>query len=213
MRPIYAQHPDEDVIEDYMMQKLPLSKSLEIEGHLLTCSSCQDTVEQFENLIGGIRLAFLKPEARHFSTHLPLYSLQAAAGRFGKQQLAVEPEGWVQVPALHNFRLTRDMFVIHIKGFSMEPDILDGSICAFTANVIAPYDGKTVLLEQYGEIGGNRYTVKLYHRSGNVDPQKVGDQTWLHERITLQSRNPNFDSWDIASDGKVNVIGEFLFSF
>jgi phage repressor protein C with HTH and peptisase S24 domain len=54
----------------------------------------------------------------------PLYSLEAAAGKFGKQQLTIEPEGWVQVPASRNIRLTQDMFVIHIKGFSMEPDIL-----------------------------------------------------------------------------------------
>jgi hypothetical protein len=213
MKPIDAQHPSEDAIENYLMQRLPSSKSFEVEEHLLICNQCQQAVEEVEDLIGGIKLACLQSEVRPFGTHLPLYSLEAAAGKFGKQQLAIEPEGWVQVPGFRNIRLTPDMFVIHIKGFSMEPDILDGSICAFQAKVVPPYDGKIVLLEKYGEAGGNRYTVKLYRRSAHVECLKVGDAPWLHERITLESRNPDFDSWDIASDGKVNVVGEFLFSF
>ena len=213
MIPIEAQHPSEDVLENYLMHRLSSSKSLEVEGHLLICNQCQQTIEELEDLLGSIKLACLQSEVCPFGTHLPLYSLEAAAGKFGKQQLAIEPEGWVQVPRFRNIRLTRDMFVIHIKGISMEPDILDGSICAFQSNVLPPYDGKTVLLEQYGEAGGNRYTVKVYRKSEHVDSQNIEDGAWLHERITLESRNPAFNSWDVASDGRVNVIGEFLFSF
>jgi hypothetical protein len=213
MIPADGEHPSEDGLENYLMQRVPPSKSLEVEEHLLICGQCQQAVEELEDLIGGIKLACLQSEVRPFGTHLPLYSLEAAAGKFGKQQLTIEPEGWVQVPASRNIRLTQEMFVIHIKGFSMEPDILDGSICAFQANVIPPYDGKTVLLEQYGEAGGDRYTVKVYRKSNAVESANVGDASWLHERITLESSNPDFDSWDVASDGKVNVVGEFLFSF
>jgi hypothetical protein len=208
-----GQHLAEDVLETYLMQKMPPSESLRIEEHLLMCDRCQDTAEDLRDVMESIKLACLQSEVRPFGTHLPLYSLEAAAGKFGKQQLAIAPEGWVQVPAFRNIRLTEDMFVIHIKGFSMEPDILDGSICAFQANVAPPYDGKTVLLEQYGEAGGDRYTVKLYRKSKDVESPSVGDASWLHERITLESRNPDFDSWDVASDGKVHVVGEFLFSF
>ena len=212
MKLIRPPHLSEDSIENYLMQRLPSSKSFEVETHLVICSECQHAVEELEDLIGGIKLACLQSEIHPFRTHLPLYSLEAAAGKFGKQQLAIEPEGWVQVPAFRDVRLTQDMFVVHIKGFSMEPEILDGSICAFQTNVFPPYDGKTVLLEQYGEAGGKRYTVKLYRKSENIELPNV-NAPWLHERITLESSNSDFDSWDVASDGKVNVIGEFLFSF
>ena len=150
------------------------------------------------------------PKILHFRTHLPLYSLAAAAGRFGEQQADLNPEGWVEVSP-GRIRITRDMFVTHIEGRSMEPDIPDGSLCAFRSNVPAPYDGKIVLMEHYGEVGGNRYAVKRYRTSTKADPSKKGDHAWLHERITLESTNPDYAPWDVASSEKVNVIGEFVF--
>jgi hypothetical protein len=150
------------------------------------------------------------PKALHFRTHLPLYSLAAAAGKFGEQQTEVNPEGWVEVPP-GPIRITQDMFVTHIEGGSMEPTIPDGSLCAFRSNVSAAYDGKILLMEDYNEVGGNRYAVKRYRASINADPNTQGDQAWLHERITLESVNPDYAPWDIASAQKVNVIGEFAF--
>jgi hypothetical protein len=38
-----------------------------------------------------------------------------------------------------------------------------------------------------------------------------GDAAWLHERFTLESLNPDYKSWDVASAGTVRVLGEFLF--
>ena len=151
------------------------------------------------------------PKALHFKTHLPLYGLAAAAGRFGEQQTEIKPEGWVEVPP-GPIRITRDMFVTHIKGRSMAPIIPDGSLCAFRSSVSAPYDGKIVLMEDYGKAGGNRYAVKRYRTSINADPNKEGDRAWLHERITLESINPDYPPWEVASAQKVNVIGEFVFT-
>jgi hypothetical protein len=71
MKPIDGRHPGEDVLETYLLQKLPSSKLLEVEEHLLICSECQDAVEELENLIGGIKLACLQSEVRPFGTHLP----------------------------------------------------------------------------------------------------------------------------------------------
>ena len=144
-----------------------------------------------------------------FRTHLPLYSLEAAAGKFGKKQ-DVEPEGWVEVQPSHSV-LTNDMFVTHIEGRSMQPKIPDGSLCAFRSNVSTPYGGKVLLLERYEEVGGNRYTVSQYRVSKNIDPYKEGDREWRHERFTLEPLNPEFPPWDVASDEKVSVIGEFAF--
>ena len=103
------------------------------------------------------------------------------------------------------------MFVTHVEGRSMQPRIPDGSLCAFRSNVSTPYGAKVLLLERYEEAGGNRYTVSQYRISKNLDPYKEGDREWLHERFTLEPLNPEFPPWDVASDEKVSVIGEFAF--
>jgi hypothetical protein len=146
-----------------------------------------------------------------FQTLLPLYALEVAAGKFGKQQKVADPEDWIQVPPKH-LPVTRYMFLTHIKGCSMEPTIPDDSLCAFRSDISAPFDGKVLLMEEYGEAGGSRYAVKRYRASKNPDPNTQGDQAWLHERITLESINSNYPPWDIASARKVDVIGEFVFT-
>jgi hypothetical protein len=67
-------------------------------------------------------------------------------------------------------------------------------------------------MEDYGEVGGNRYAVKRYRSSISADPNREGDQAWLHERITLESINPDYAPWEVESARKVNVIGEFVFT-
>jgi hypothetical protein len=45
----------------------------------------------------------------------------------------------------------------------------------------------------------------------NPDPNREGDEEWLHERMTLESINPDYAPWEVPSAEKVNVIGEFVF--
>lgn len=150
----------------------------------------------------------IRPNVLPFRTHLPRYTIEAAGGKFSRQ-MAVEPEGWVEVRA--DIPLTDDMFVTHVKGRSMEPEIPDNSLCAFRSTIDGPAEGKVVLMEQYGEPGGSRYTVKTYRLSASADPDHPGDPAWLHERVTLESINPDYQSWDVASAAQTRVLGEFLF--
>ena len=150
------------------------------------------------------------PRVLPFETHLPLYDIEAAAGKFGTSQKDVEPQRWVEVPRNH-IALTPDMYVTHIKGHSMEPTIPDGSLCAFRGTVSAPYEGKVVLIEDPDQTGGNRYTVQRYHTSKNTDRNTRPNGTWLHERVTLEPINRSCPSWDIASAHNIGVIGEFVF--
>jgi SOS-response transcriptional repressor LexA len=205
-------HFDESVIEAYLLSKLPTAQIQQMEEHLLWCNVCLDVVDELEAVMAAIHVACQEEKVRRFLTHLPLYGLEAAAGKFGKQQVAAEPEGWVQPFAPLHIRLTLDMFVVHIKGCSMEPSIPDGSLCIFRSKVPVPYDGKLLLMEDYSETGGNRHSVKRYRSSKNADPKKEGEKGWLHERITLESINPAFKPWDVASSDKVHVIGEFVFA-
>src|SRR5437879_1327173 len=55
-----------------------------------------------------------------FGTHLPLFSLRAAAGGLGEEILS-EAEDWV--PAPEGMRLSPDLFVAHVTGRSLEPRI------------------------------------------------------------------------------------------
>jgi hypothetical protein len=165
-------------------------------------------VNNYHQTVARLYLKYIRPTILRFRTHLPRYSLEAAAGEFGKQ-MEVEPEGWVEV--WPEIPLTEEMFVTHIKGHSMEPLIPNRSLCAFKREITGLRDGKVVLVEQYGETGGNRYTVKRYRTSKNPDPDKKGDEAWLHERVTLESNNADYLSWDVASAGKIRILGEFLF--
>jgi Peptidase S24-like len=225
-------HGTDAEIENYAWFLLKGSDLESLEEHLLVCEACRVRVSVEDRVREMFLLGQTRGEAErsrvimidagghrarvaarilHFRTHLPLYSLEAAAGSTGRQITEIEPEGWVEVTP-GPIRLTRDMFVTHIKGSSMEPLIPDGSLCAFRSDVSEPYDGRILLMEDYGEVGGNRYAVKRYRVSGKADPTGKGDLRWLHERFTLESLNTDFAPMDIASARKVNVIGEFVFT-
>lgn len=139
-----------------------------------------------------------------FATHLPLYSLRAAAGKFG-EDMEVQEEDWV--PAPERLRLTPDMFVAHVVGRSMEPRIPDGSLCVFRHRVVGSRQGKLLLVEVFGTTDTSaRYTVKRYHsRKTAVDAE---DQ-WRHEAIRLEPLNPEFEAFELGQ-GDFRVIGEFL---
>jgi SOS-response transcriptional repressor LexA len=142
-----------------------------------------------------------------FRTHLPLYSLRAAATRFG-QDMEVEAEAWVHAP--ESLTITPDMFVARVVGRSMEPVIPDGSLCIFRHDVVGSRQGKLLLIQQMGASDtGGEFTVKRY-----TSRKAVAEEGWRHERIRLEPLNPEFDPWDLdpgeLEDGPYRVRGEFL---
>ena len=62
------------------------------------------------------------------SIYLPVYSLEAAATAFGKEE-HVEEAGWMKVDT--GIKLTKDMFIAKVVGRSMELTIKDGCYCVF----------------------------------------------------------------------------------
>jgi SOS-response transcriptional repressor LexA len=141
-----------------------------------------------------------------FQTHLPQYTLAAAAGSWG-EQMEVSDEEWVEAPA--DLRMTDDMFVAHVVGRSMEPRIPAGSLCVFRRSVTGSRQGRLVLVENYGETGENRYTIKRYksikRQSGSGDE----NDEWEHERIRLEPLNPEYQAWEL-SPSDIRVVGEFV---
>ncbi len=138
-----------------------------------------------------------------FVTHLPLYTLRAAATRFGLDE-PVESEDWVRAP--EHLRLGPNMFVVHVVGRSMEPRIPDGSLNVFRAPVVGSRQNKIVLVQLLGVLDETaRYTVKKY------TSRKVysGEDQWRHEAIRLEPLNPEFQPLDLEPDS-LQVIAEWV---
>jgi len=137
-----------------------------------------------------------------FRTHLPQYTLAAAAGSWG-EAMEADQEDWIEAPA--DLRLTEDMFVAHVVGRSMEPRIPAGSLCIFRRNVTGSRQGRLVLVENYGETGENRYTIKRYTSL----KRQTGEEDWEHETIRLEPLNPEYAAWEL-SPSDIRVVGEFV---
>jgi hypothetical protein len=145
-----------------------------------------------------------------FITHVPLYSLRAAATKFG-EDMEVEPEGWV--PAPPRVKLDRHMFAARVVGRSMEPVIRDGSLCLFHAGVVGSRQGKRLLIERMGATDtSGQYTVKVY-TSRKTPSGAPGDDQWRHVSIRLQPINPEFEAMEFGPEDEhqqFRVIAEFV---
>jgi len=139
-----------------------------------------------------------------FRTHLPLYSLEVAAGPFRSNKEEIEPEDWLEAPV--GLRLSPEMFVATIRGRSMEPLIPDDSLCVFRHNVIGSRSGRLVLVRNSELADENRFTVKRYRSE-----KAAAEDSFRHTRITLESLNPEFPSWDLDPDEeKYEIVAEFV---
>lgn len=147
------------------------------------------------------------PVFRPFVSHLPVYSLRAAATKFGEsmdnQQGEHEAERWVRAPK--NLRLSDGMFVACVVGRSMEPRIPDGSACIFRAPVTGSRNGRLLLIEKSGETDfSSRYTVKRYARQG-----PLAESADREGAIRLEPLNKEFPAFDLTAD-EFRVIAEFV---
>jgi SOS-response transcriptional repressor LexA len=140
---------------------------------------------------------------RRYATHLPLFSLRAAAGGLGDEMLS-EAEDWV--PAPEGMHLSPELFVAHVDGRSMEPRIPHGSLNLFRLHPAGSRQGKILLIERFGVVDQTaRYTIKRY-TSRKV---AAGEDEWRHEQIRLEPLNPEFEAWDVDPEGFA-VVAEWL---
>jgi SOS-response transcriptional repressor LexA len=160
-------------------------------------------VQDFGRTLDQLYLRNVQSNVLEFRTHLPRYTLRAAAGKFLENQEIAE-DGWVEAPA--DLRLSTDMFVAQIDGHSMQPRIPDGALCVFRRGVEGSRQGRLVLVEDLETGGNNRYTVKRYSSE-----KAVSGDDWRHTRVHLESLNPEYPSWDLDPDeDKYRILAEFL---
>ncbi len=151
-----------------------------------------------------IGLIDVPEELEKFSTVLPFYPLDIAAGAFVDSALPAEPEGWVAMGGLSSRKsFDPSMFVARIQGKSMDPAIPDGSYCLFTTRVGGTRQGR-IVLARYDSLAdpetGAAFTVKRY------TSEKRADQAteWAHERIILRAENPEYKDIMVPEDESEN---------
>jgi type III restriction enzyme len=146
--------------------------------------------------------------AGRFKSLLPVYSLKAAAGYFGKGE-SVQVEGWIEADGVG--RLDEQMFIARAVGRSMEPKIYDGDYCIFRAKPEGSRQGKIVLVQYRGpadpETGGS-YTVKRYSSRTVVER----DGGWRHAEITLSPLNSDYEAITLTpkTEGDVAIVAEWI---
>ncbi|HYW43985.1 MAG TPA: S24 family peptidase [Bryobacteraceae bacterium] len=148
-----------------------------------------------------------KVEVVPFRTHVPLYSLRAAAGGLG-EEMEADVEEWV--PAPEGMRIEPDLFVAHVMGRSMEPRIPDGSLNLFRLKPVGSRQNKILLIQLYGVVDDTaRYTVKRYTSTKVATGPDPEDPQWEHQRIRLEPLNPEFEAWDVGPRDFA-VVAEWL---
>jgi SOS-response transcriptional repressor LexA len=179
------------------------------------CLFAMTVGQDFKNIDAAIQAPAQKKEwilnliprnkARPFETHLPVYTLKAAAGKFGNSQDVAE-EGWFRVEGR---KLDSQMFVAQVLGKSMEPKIPDGSYCIFRAQPAGSRHGKIVLAQCRGIADpdtGGEYTIKRYRSEKKHEQGKEPE----NKSVSLEPLNKAYKPIPINSEDGVDIIAEFL---
>jgi type I restriction enzyme, R subunit len=148
-----------------------------------------------------------RPLADPYRRHLPVYSLDVAAGAFLENR-PVEEEGWVEVP--DSFHSRQGMFVAQVVGRSMEPRIPDGSYAVFRPTPAGSREGRILLVELEGDVDpelGTGYTLKRWHSEKSANRS---DDEWEHTSIRLESLNPEFEPLVLQQGPNRRAIAEFV---
>jgi SOS-response transcriptional repressor LexA len=161
-------------------------------------------VRNFAAVLQRLYRENVRSVVRPFKTHLPIVSLEVAAGPFRTNPEEVETKDWTEAP--DDLKLDPGMFVARIYGHSMEPRIPDGSLCVFRHDVVGSRINRLVLVRNSELADENRYTVKRYKSE-----KKYSEEGFEHTRIRLESLNPDYPSWDLDVDeSKYEIIAEFV---
>ncbi len=57
----FVAHPNEEILEEYVLHRLPEALTGEVEEHLLLCESCQSTVAFTDSFVAAMKIAADQP--------------------------------------------------------------------------------------------------------------------------------------------------------
>jgi SOS-response transcriptional repressor LexA len=162
-------------------------------------------VSNFPATLARLYAKCVPAAVRRFETHLPLYSLRSAAGRF-LENSEIEPEGWVEIPDAHG--LSQGQFIARIVGTSMEPLVPDGSLAIFdTEHKGGSRNGRLVLVEERRSGGANGYTLKKYESVKRA----FSEDSTVRTAIRLLPLNPEHDVIELdPEDDRYQIVGFFV---
>ena len=201
MKGCYAYFINKDT-ERFFKTRIETRKVIDREGEL----KFSDIIKEEPAVLAQILVDV--EEEEKFKRYLPVYSLAAAAGKFG-ENIDVQEEGWIKVDIAR--KLNKKMFIAKVVGHSMEPLIPDNHYCIFSSDVVGSRQGKVVLVQHQSihdsETGGS-YTVKKY----TSKKKHRADETWEHEEIVLLPVNKAYEPIVISSEQAADfkVIAEFI---
>ena len=104
------------------------------------------------------------PDEEKFVNYLPIFPVEAVATHFGEEVSGDEIIGWWKNNTGKN--ISPDMYILQVKGKSMEPTINDGDYCIFNKDRGGTREGKIVLVAFRNVSDPEtmaRYTIKKYH--------------------------------------------------
>ncbi len=147
-----------------------------------------------------------------YTSLLPFYPVEVAAGNFVDSEIIEEPSSWLDMSQTnYHSVLAKDLFITRIKGHSMEPGIPNGSYCVFKYGVVGSRNNRVVLVKKDGVIDPDQqasFTVKRYFSEKIADP----DFEWSHERIELRPDNKDYPMLIIEAEeaDSFYVVAEFI---
>jgi hypothetical protein len=148
---------------------------------------------------------YVKSTPQRYVTHLPLWELEATGGSFQGDVEAVATE-WLEVEVPGRKAWSKDYFVAHIHGRSMEPEIPDGSLCLFRFYYGGSRKGGIYLVQRMATSeGGGQFTIKRY----DSDKEQT-EQGCRHTRIGMHAENPEFADWSLQETETYVTVAQFV---
>lgn len=141
------------------------------------------------------------PEDAKNTTHLPLYSYEAACGYFENGGESGDVLGWVEVRGLRR-KLNPNMLLVRARGTSMEPRIHDGDLCVFlryTPTSGGSRNGEIMLFNLHDDTDpddGANCVIKTYYSTWELDE----DGNRHLKELVLVPLNPQYKIMRFTED-------------
>lgn len=138
-----------------------------------------------------------------YSTHIPLYNIRAACGRFLEAEDEAQIEGWIDAEAAGLRQHGSEYFIVQASGESMLPKIKDGAYCVFrTGGSIHRGDIVIAGIHDRDEDYNGRFTIKEYWQEFIENEYGIRErQSVILKPLNNNGEYPTFELDDESGEG------------